>query len=98
MMARACSSDSPMPKKAGADPTPPKPPHPRPIRDTATPVLPSDRYCIAGLYRLQGAVATLIDPEAGVVEAHVPHLNGVTKVGVTDDEACLEDEAHDPVP
>src|SRR6185436_20199669 len=46
MMSRACSWDSPRPKKAGAEPTPPKPPHPSPIREMATPVLPSIRYCI----------------------------------------------------
>src|SRR5262245_38888943 len=46
MMSRACSSDSPLPKKAGAEPTPPNPPQPSAIREMATPVLPSIRYCI----------------------------------------------------
>jgi hypothetical protein len=39
--AAACASFSPLPKKAGADPTPPKFPQPSASRDTFRPVDPS---------------------------------------------------------
>src|SRR5262249_57167970 len=41
---RACSSVSPMPKKAGAEPMPPKLPQPSPSREIFSPVEPSRRY------------------------------------------------------
>src|SRR6185295_6158404 len=52
--ANASGSLSPIPKNSGADPTPPKLPHPRPSRETRRPVVPSRRYSMAKAYPVAG--------------------------------------------
>src|SRR5437867_11888787 len=45
MIAKASCSVSPLPKNAGALPTPPKLPHPRPTAEIFSPVRPRFLYC-----------------------------------------------------
>src|SRR3954464_6950086 len=52
--ANACSSFSPWPKKAGAEPTPPKFPQPSARREISTPLAPSCRFSI-GRFSPSGA-------------------------------------------
>src|SRR6266496_1176674 len=50
---KACSSVSPLPKNAGALPTPPKLPQPRPTAEIFSPVLPRFLYCTAPPFTTQ---------------------------------------------
>src|SRR3954469_3464586 len=49
--AKASSSVSPLPKSSGAEPMPPKFPHPRPIRESSSEVPPRRRYSTRRPYR-----------------------------------------------
>src|SRR5258705_2030273 len=66
----ACCSVSPIPKNAGAEPTPPKLPQPSASRDTLTPVDPTRWYLIS-----RRIVAERDPPRLLVVGHHRPDLD-----------------------
>src|ERR1051325_5866022 len=56
MIAKASSSDSPVPKSSGAEPIPPKFPQPRTTRLSRMPVAPSSRSSTARFYGRSGTI------------------------------------------